>query len=479
MSFPPRPSDPKSNTANSGGDDAQPKSEGVLGSFFNRLKTAALTPQNNVDVFFRMVKNGDVAGVRAQLATGMSANATNANGETAAHIAARADKAEVIAVLAQAGADLKRGLSDDPARTPLQDAINFGKTAAAAKLISCGGCPDNTQATQDLLHRACEKDMGEVILAFAAAGVDLRTPSALQVTPMMAALNAKKNGAAHSLLSQREVIADINARMPGDREGRTLFHLAVMRSDSALIDAMIADGALVNLARDDGMTPLLLAINRGDVSLVGVLLSKGADATRPVMAAGQSALKQLQAAPLSHLAAIRTMNDDVRAQIARLLIEAGADVNAVDVASGSSPLHRLMSASNVTATMSVFLRYGARVGVRNREGATPLMLAIEGASLHEITNLLSAGADPNARHDQDARTPLMIAAALGQTDTIRELLQAGANPRLLDNNGHSAMYWAQVNIRAREQTVPLLAEALRRDVKPLFRWHYGPGGRQP
>ncbi len=479
MSFTPRPPDPKNSAAPSGGDDAQPKSEGVLGSLFNRLKTAALTPQSDVDAFFRMVKNGDSAGVRAQLAAGMSPNATNASGESAIHIAARADRADMIALLARAGADVRRGIADDAGRTPLQDAIHFGKAAAAATLITCGGCPDNMQATQDLLHRACEKDMGDVILAFAAAGVDLRTPSALHVTPMMAALNAKKTVAAQSLLRQREIIADLNARLPGDREGRTLFHLAVMRADAALVDAMIDDGALVNLARDDGMTPLLLAINRADAALVAVLLAKGADACRPVMATGQGVLKQLQTTPLAHLAGIRSMNDDVRAQIARLLIEAGADVNAHDPHSGATPLHRLMSFGGVTATLSVFLRYGARVNVRSRDGATALMLAIEGSSLHEITNLLSAGADPNARHDHDARTPLMIAAALGQGDTMRELLQAGANPRLLDNNGHSAMYYAQVNMRAKEQTVPILAEALRRDVKPLFRGHYGPGGRQP
>ena len=479
MSLTPRPSDPKNNSADAGGDDAQPKNDGMLSGFFNRLKTAALTPQTDVDAFLRMVKRGDVAAVKAQLAAGMSANATNANGETAAHIAAREDRAEIIALLAQAGADLCRGITDNAGRTPLQDAINFGKSAAAAKLIACGGFPANEQAMQELLHRACEKDMGDVILAFAAAGVDLRVPSALHVTPMMAALNSKKNIAAQTLLQQREIVADLNAALPGDREGRTLFHLAVMRADSNLVDAMIADGALVNLPRDDGMTPLLVAINRADVALVSVLLAHGADATRPIMAAGQAAPKQLQAAPLWHLASIRTMNDDARAQIARLLIEAGGDVNAIDAASGTSPLHRLMAASNVTSTLSVFLRYGAQVNRRSRDGATPLMLAIEGASLHEISNLLSAGADPNARHDKDARTPLMIAAALGQADTMRELLQAGANPRLLDNNGHSAMYYAQVNIRMKEQTVPILAEALRRDVKPLFRGHYGPGGRTP
>lgn len=479
MSLTPRQPDPKNNGATSGGDDAQPKNDGVLSGFFNRLKTAALTPQNDVDAFFRMVKRGDVAAVKAQLAAGMSPNAVNGNGETAAHIAAREDRGEIIELLAQAGAQLCRGITDNDARIPLQDAINFGKTAAAAKLIACGGLPVNDTAMQELLHRACEKDMGDVILAFAAAGVDLRVPSALHVTPMMAALNSKKNSAAQSLLQQREIIADLNAALPGDREGRTLFHLAVMRADSTLVDAMIHDGALVNLPRDDGMTPLLVAINRGDVALVSVLLAHGADATRPVMAAGHTTAKQLQAAPLSHLAGIRTMNDEARATIARLLIEAGADVNAVDAASGASPLQRLMAVSNVTSTLSVFLRYGAQVNRRNRDGATPLMLAIEGASLHEISNLLSAGADPNARHDKDARTPLMIAAALGQTDTLRELLQAGANPRLLDNNGHSAMYYAQANIRMKEQTVPVLAEALRRDVKPLFRGHYGPGGRTP
>lgn len=483
MSFMPRQPDPNKNTTPAGGDNAQSKndadgkSEGVLGSFFNRLKTAALTPPSDTAAFLRMVKRGDIAGVKAQLAAGMSPDATSSTGESAIHIAAREDRGEIITLLARAGANLCAGIGDDTARIPLQDAINFGKSAAASALIACGGCPDNVQQTQELLHRACEKDMGDVVAAFAAAGVDLRTAIAIKGTPMMAALQAKKQTAAQTLLRERAVIADLNTPLPGDNDGRTLFHLAVMRADVALVDAMIDGGALVNVARKDGMTPLLLAITRGDAALVATLLAHGADATRPVV---QSTLsyKQLQPAPLAFLAAMRSMNDDVRADIARQLINAGGDINAKD-SSGETALHRLVSSSNVTATLSVFLKSGAKVDVHSSAGATPLMLAIEGASLHEITNLLSAGADPNARHDGDARTPLMIAAALGQIDTVRELLAAGANPRLIDNNGHSAVYYAQINVRMREQTVPVLAEALRRDVKPLFRGSKYSGGRGP
>lgn len=440
----------------------------MLGSFFNRLKTAALTPSTDVDAFLRLVRRGDIAGVRERLEAGMPPDAANANGETALHIAARADRAEIIALLAKMGANLRPGTGDNAERTPLQDAINFGKNAAAVMLISCGGCPDNPQATQELLHRACEKDMGDVVSAFAAAGVDLRMPSTLKITPMMTALTGRKSAAVQSLLRMREVVADLNMPLPGDSEGRTLFHLAVARADSTLVEAMIADGALVNLTRDDGMTALHMAINRADAKMVAILLAYGADATRATFAPGAPP-RQLQAAPLTHLAGVRNMNDTVRADIARLLIGAGADVNALDEGSGEAALHRLMSSGSATQTLAVFLKNGARIDMPSSTGATPLMLAIEGASLHEITNLLSAGADPNARHDRDARTPLMIAAALGQADTVRELLQAGANARLFDNSGHSAIYYAQTNLRMKEQTVPLLAEALRREVKPLFR----------
>lgn len=480
MSFTPRPPDSDKNSANSSGDDdAHPKGEGLLATFFNRLKTVALTPVTDVDTFLRLVKRGNVLAVKMQLAAGMSPNAVNANGETAVYIAAREGRAEMIELLAKAGANLHAGIENDAKSSPLQAAINYGRSAAASMLVGYGGYPQNAHALEELVHRACEKDMAEVIAAFARAGVDLRHATSQKGPPLMTALNSKKHAVTRVLLQQREIIADFNAALSGDSDGRTLFHLAVMRADNDVVDAMISAGALPNRSRDDGMTPLLLAINREDVALVRLLIERGADVAQPVVKMVNGAARQLQASPLIHVAAIRSMNDDVRAQMIRLLVEAGAEINQVDEPSGSAAIHFLMSASNVTSALSVLLQYGAKFNQPNRDGATPLMLAIEYAGLNEITNLLSAGADPNARHGRDARTALMTAAVLGQKDTIRELLHAGANPRLLDNRGYSAMYYAQKNVRMREQMIPLLAEALRRDVKPLFRTQHSFGGRQP
>ncbi len=443
----------------------------MLGNIFNRLRTIALTPATDADAFLRLVKRGDVDAVRAQLAAGLSPDTANSEGETAAHIAARENRAEIVAVLAAAGANMRAEIKGQSGRTPLHDAINFGKSAAAVALVSCGGYPADDGQMQDLIHRACEKDMTDVISALVAAGFDLCQPSGRKLTPMIVALNARKTAVARQLVTVREVAAGLNVPMPGDREGCTVFHLAVTRGDEDLVLDMLDTGAFINHPRDDGMSPLLLAIQRGDAALVAALIGRGADVMNPMVRDG----RQLQPAPLFYLAGLRTLDEKSRAAIALHLIEAGAEVNAVDAVTGEAPLHRLMQSQKINAALAVLLKAGAKVNLRNREGATPLMLAIECATIHEVSNLLSAGADANARHRQDARTPLMIAAALGLEEAVSELLQARANPRLLDQHGHSAFYYAQVNLRQREKTEPLLLEALRRDTKPLFRGSAGTG----
>ena len=62
------------------------------------------------------------------------------------------------------------------------------------------------------------------------------------------------------------------------------------------------------------------------------------------------------------------------------------------------------------AVMKALLNTGAKVGVRDRHGQTPLYLAVVNSeSSVTLTTLLKAGADPNARNNR-GQTPLHYAA---------------------------------------------------------------------
>ena len=155
---------------------------------------------------------------------------------------------------------------------------------------------------------------------------------------------------------------------------------ATMRGDVARVRELLRQGLDVNAAQGDGMTALHWAADRGDAELAGMLIYAGADVAA-VTRIGQYT-------PL-HLAARRGSAD-----ILSTLLGAGADVMALT----------------------------------DNSGATPLHLAAAAGDPHAIAVLLDAGADPDAQEGEWGQTPLTFAAAGNRADAIRVLLERGADP---------------------------------------------------
>ncbi|MXX69553.1 MAG: hypothetical protein F4Y74_11405 [Gemmatimonadales bacterium] len=142
-----------------------------------------------------------------------------------------------------------------------------------------------------------------------------------------------------------------------------------------------ANGADVNAARGDGMTALHFAAERGHAAVARVLIDAGA--------AVDAGTRIGRYAPL-HLAA-----RGGHGPVVALLLEAGADPNAATTNSGVTALHLAAAAVN----------------------ARPAVAA-----------LLDHGADPNAREGSAGQTPLMFAAAANRPAAVAALLEAGADP---------------------------------------------------
>ena len=155
---------------------------------------------------------------------------------------------------------------------------------------------------------------------------------------------------------------------------------AAMNGDVAEVRALLAGGADVNAAQGDGMTALHWAAELGSAELAEMLLYAGA-VIEPVTRIGGYT-------PL-HIAA-RTGSDAV----ALMLLDAGADAAAPAPGTGTTPLHLAATA-----------------------GSAPLVNA-----------LLDHGADPDAREDVWGQTPLIFAASMNRAGAIRVLLSAGADP---------------------------------------------------
>lgn len=120
-----------------------------------------------------------------------------------------------------------------------------------------------------------------------------------------------------------------------------------------------------NIRDEDGYTPLMHAVlaEDADPAIVALLIDRGADVNAAEPDQGFTAL---------HFAA-----RDQNAAIVRRLLEAGAEVDPVDVF-GDTPLWRsVMSSSASPATMKLLLEHGADPNMRNRHGVSPRDLARE------------------------------------------------------------------------------------------------------
>ncbi|HLJ10099.1 MAG TPA: ankyrin repeat domain-containing protein [Planctomycetaceae bacterium] len=125
----------------------------------------------------------------------------------------------------------------------------------------------------------------------------------------------------------------------------------------------------------------------------------------------------------------------------RLLVEAGADVNARRN-DGFTGLH-LACAGGESATVEEWIRAGADIHARTGQGVTPLMLAVGWPRI--VPLLLSAGAAVNFA-DGDGHTALVYAIlkqcttdGQRQLESIRAMIEAGADVNRRDNQGSAPL----------------------------------------
>jgi ankyrin repeat protein len=271
-----------------------------------------------------------------------------------------------------------------------------------------------------------------------------------------------------------------------DDEGVTPLSLACLNANPGIVADLLKAGANPNATRVNGETPLMTAALTGNLEVVQLLLAAGAQANAKESSRGQTALMRAVAA--NHPAIVNALfagGADVKArstnrftallfaaqqgnaECARLLLNAGADVNdtAPDGVGGDTNA-RLMYKPNTEAgallvaidsghaEMAEFLMdHGADVN-QHGAGRTPLHAAIQQAMPGTVKALLAHGANVNARlekrlpflsrfiledsgveADPIGATPFWLASSFADTETMRILIDAGADASLVSKDG--------------------------------------------
>lgn len=111
-------------------------------------------------------------------------------------------------------------------------------------------------------------------------------------------------------------------------------------------------------------------------------------------------------------------------EIARFLIEEGADINPQSISIGHTPLH-IAAGRGYREIADLLIKQGADVNKRNAVGDTPLHMAARRGCIEIMLLLIEKGVDVNAI-DIVARTPIMLAAENGRPNAVRLLQQHGA-----------------------------------------------------
>ena len=153
---------------------------------------------------------------------------------------------------------------------------------------------------------------------------------------------------------------------------------AAQNKNAAVVKKLLKEGADVNGAQGDGMTALHWAALNGD------------------------------------------------AELASMLLYAGANVGAKTRIGGYTPLHLAAQIGNA-GVIAPLVAAGAQVGVATATGATALMQAAHSGSTDSVRILLENGADPNVKETANGQTALMFAAASDRLDVVKMLLARGAD----------------------------------------------------
>ena len=216
---------------------------------------------------------------------------------------------------------------------------------------------------------------------------------------------------------------NVNSRFD---DGQTPLHLAAIYGHNAIAKYLLENNADTTVQDSSGATPLHEAVRYGNVEIAKSLLNSGANV---------NARDNLGKTPVMLI-----LPKDKTAEIYKLLIAYRADLTQKDMF-GDTVLHTASMLNVGENTFRILIDAGADIDARNKEGVTPLAIAVQKNDLETVRLLTAAGADIHTQ-DTNGNSPLSIALA-GSPEMLEAVVNE-KNADFTDSNGNTPLHLALI-----------------------------------
>lgn len=330
---------------------------------------------------------------------------------------------KVIKTIINAGADINLRETETGV-TPFLIAASKNTNPQILKVLKKAGADvfAKTNDGKNALHIAAkENNSAEVLETLLNFGIDVNEEDNMGCTPFMYAVTMPNVEIFKTLIKYGAhlIVKDKLDQSP-------LFYAAYMNTNPAVIRTMLRIGYPVNAKNKDGRTPLMYSSLNINDEIAEILIDNGADVNAED-STGKKAycyvLEQTQRKKLvKKMAALSNFANDEH--VRWLFLAATAGYN------------------NLIMLKSV-IQFGADIHTKNSDSRSILHFAASSSVSPKVLQfLVKSGLDINAFDDIKATPFLYAARGNPSPEVLVELLRLGANPHITHNDGRNALHIA-------------------------------------
>lgn len=355
--------------------------------------------QNGNTALLRALQEKNIAVIKLLLDANANIEGRASDNRTPLHYAVIHNYEECVRLLLERGANIEAKLNDN--ETPLTIAVKINAESLVRLLLKWGADLSVAVKTNEgtlSLVTASTVHKDSAILALLLEQKDNSSVSKDNLFPaMLSAINCKNKNALQLLLNKVDNIE-------GDY-GLTLFFVAIDQDEENILQVLLNKGVDINAKAGTGHTALFIAVAKGKINASRFLLKNGADIYVVLDGKGtpfaQAVIRGDEKLISLFLGARKIDIDtltislyqaiaDKRANIAKLLLDHGADANGKNIVqenpTGRTPLHEAID-SNQEAIVKLLLEKGADSSLTDNEGHTAKAFAVS-KKWRNITKLL-------------------------------------------------------------------------------------------